>query len=116
MKQTIDLYAFRNAFYKMGRKDQFSYDGLEILFDYLEEVEQDTGEEMELDVIALCCDYAESTIDDLISEYDIDISDCDPDDDEAVEETVLEYMNDHTTVCGVVCGVTSVSSVVHSVF
>ena len=116
MKQTITLHTFRDAFYKMGRKEQFSYDGLEILFDYIEDVEQDTGEEMELDVVALCCDYAESTIDDLIREYDIDISDCDPDDDEAIEETVLEYMNDHTTVCGVVCGVTSVSSVVHAVF
>ena len=116
MKQTIDLYAFRSAFYNMGRKDSFSYGGLEILFDYLDEVEQDTGEEMELDVISLCGEFKESTIDDLISEYGIDISACDPDDDEAIEETVLEYMNDHTTVCGVVCGATSVSSVVHSVF
>ena len=116
MKQTIDLYAFRNAFYKMGRKDSFSWEGLKILFDYLEELEMATGEEMELDVISLCGEFTESTIDDLISEYDIDISNCDPDDDEALEETVLEYMKDHTTVCGVVCGVTSVSSVVHSVF
>ena len=116
MKRTINVYDFRNAFYKMGRKEQFSYDGLEILFNYIEEVEQDTGEEMELDVIALCCDYAESTIDELISAHDIDISDCDPDDDEAIEETVLGYMNDHTTVCGVVCGVTSVSSIVYAQF
>ena len=116
MKQTINLYAFRNAFYKMGRKDSFSYGGLEILFDYLEELEQDTGEEMELDVISLCGEFTESTIDDLISEYDIDISDCDPDDEEAIEETVLEYMNDHTTVCGMVYGVTLDNSIVHSVF
>ena len=116
MKQTITLHDFRNAFYNMGRKDSFSYGGLEILFDYLEELEQATGEEMELDVISLCGEFKESTIDDLISEYDIDISDCDTDDEEAVEETVLDYMNEHTTVCGVVCGATSVSSVVHSVF
>ena len=116
MKQTINLYDFRNAFYKMGRKEQFSYGGLEILFDYLEELEQATGEALELDVISLCGEFIESTIDDLISEYDIDISDCDLDDDEAIEETVLEYMNDHTTVCGVVCGATSVSSIVYAVF
>ena len=100
MKQTINLHTFRDAFYKMGRKDQFSYEGLEILFNYLEEVAQDSGEAIELDVIALCCDYAESTIDDLISEYDIDISDCEPDDEEAIEETVREYMEYHTVVCG----------------
>ena len=112
MKQTINIYAFCNAFYKMGRKDNFSYDGLKILFDYLEELEQDTGEEMELDVIALCCDYAESTIDELISAYDIDISDCDPADEEAIAEFVEEYMDVDTPICGV----TSDGSVVYAQF
>jgi alpha-amylase/alpha-mannosidase (GH57 family) len=112
MKQTIDLHDFRDAFYKMGRKDNFSYEGLEVLFDYLEEFEQATGEEMELDVISLCGEFAESTIDDLISEYDIDISDCDPDDEEAIEETVKEYLEQNTTVCGV----TSEGTVVYPVF
>jgi predicted ArsR family transcriptional regulator len=112
MKQTIDLYTFRNAFYNMGRKDSFSYEGLEVLFDYLEEFEQATGEELELDVISLCGEFAESTIDDLISEYDIDISDCDPDDEEAIEETVMEYLEQNTTVCGV----TSEGSVVYAEF
>ena len=112
MKQTINIHGFRNAFYNMGRKDSFSYGGLEILFDYIEEVEQDTGEEMELDVVALCCDYAESTIDELISAYDIDISDCDPDDEEAIAEFVEEYMDVNTTICGV----TSDGSIVYAQF
>jgi alpha-amylase/alpha-mannosidase (GH57 family) len=112
MKQTIDLHDFRDAFYKMGRKDSFSYEGLEVLFDYLEEFELATGEEMELDVISLCGEFAESTIDDLISIYDIDISDCDPDDEEAIEETVMEYLEQNT----IVCGVTSEGSVVYAVF
>ena len=100
MKQTVNLQDFRDAFYKMGRKDNFSYEGLEILFNYIEEMEQDIGEETELDVIALCCDYAESTIDELIRDYDIDISDCDPDDDAAIEDTVREYIGQNTVVCG----------------
>ena len=112
MKQTINLYDFRNAFYKMGRKDNFSYDGLEILFDYLEELEMATGEEMELDVISLCGDFAESSIGGLIREYDIDISDCDTDDEEALKETVMEYMEQNT----IVCGVTSDGSVVYEAF
>ena len=112
MKQTITLHDFRNAFYNTDRKDSFSYGGLEILFDYLEELEQATGEEMKLDVIALCCDYAESIIDDLISVYDIDMSDCDTDDDEAIKETVMKYMKQNT----IVCGVTSNDSVVYEAF
>ena len=112
MKQTINLYDFRYAFYRIGRKDKFSYDGLKILFDYLEELETATGEEMELGVISLCGDFAESTIDELISAYDIDISDCDLDDEEAIAEAVDEYLNGHTAVCGV----TSDGSVVYAQF
>ena len=55
MKQTINQYDFRDAFEKMGRKDQFSYDGLGALFNYLEEINGN----MELDVIALCCEFTE---------------------------------------------------------
>lgn len=55
MKQTIGLSEFRSAFHNMGRGNQFSYDGLKALFNYLEEVDED----MELDVIALCCEFKE---------------------------------------------------------
>jgi hypothetical protein len=56
MKQTINLSKFRGAFYSMGRSEQFSYEGLEVLFDYLEDYDED----MELDVVALCCDFEEA--------------------------------------------------------
>lgn len=50
---------FADAFRRMGREDQFSREALEALFNYLEEYEQDTGEDLELDVIGLCCDFTE---------------------------------------------------------
>tara|TARA_R100000234_G_C4856630_1_gene117425 strand:- start:7 stop:309 length:303 start_codon:yes stop_codon:yes gene_type:complete len=59
MKQSINEYQFRDAFHKMGRGKQFSYNGLKALYDYLEQLEDEIGEEIELDVIALCCEYAE---------------------------------------------------------
>ena len=59
MKQSINNYQFHRAFERMDRGEQFSYEGLNALFDYLEEYEDDTGETIELDVIALCCEYAE---------------------------------------------------------
>jgi len=59
MKQSVNEYQFRDAFHKMGRGKQFSYDGLTALYDYLEQLGDDIGEEIELDVIALCCKYAE---------------------------------------------------------
>jgi len=68
MKQSVNMYDFERAF-KRFERDNFSYDGLKALFEYLEEYEEDTGEEVELDVIALCCDYMEY---DSLKEYNDD--------------------------------------------
>lgn len=57
MKQTLDFNSFRDAFTAHNRADHFPGQSLEALFDYLEEYESSTGEELELDVVALCCDY-----------------------------------------------------------
>jgi hypothetical protein len=71
MKQTVYFDDFRQAFQQSGRENQFSYEGLETLFEMLEEYEEDTGEELELDVIALCCDFTEyESLEELISAYD----------------------------------------------
>tara|TARA_R100001129_G_C5233685_1_gene223333 strand:+ start:498 stop:794 length:297 start_codon:yes stop_codon:yes gene_type:complete len=59
MKQTIDLYDFHRAFNVMGRDDPFTYEGLSALFDWLIEIEEGTGEEMELDVVGICCEFTE---------------------------------------------------------
>jgi len=59
MIQTINEYQFTNAFHKMDRGNQFTHRGLLALFEYLEDYEDSTGEQIELDVIALCCEYNE---------------------------------------------------------
>ena len=62
MKTTVNIYTFREAFNRTGRGDQFSYEGLAVLFDYLESLEEDGSGEYELDVIGFCCDFAEDDI------------------------------------------------------
>ena len=96
MKQSIDFNDFVKAFEYAGRENQFSRAGLEMLFDYLEQYEQDTGEELELDVIALCCDYAEATAEEIASDYEIEI---DLEDEEPLFSQVLQYLNFNTVVC-----------------
>ena len=60
MIQAINEWDFRNAFKStIQYRDDFSYEGLKALYDYLEQYEEDTGEQIELDVIAICCDYSE---------------------------------------------------------
>jgi len=59
MVQTITKSDFTTAFHRMGRGEQFTYEGLNALYDYLEDLGDDIGEPIELDVIAFCCEYAE---------------------------------------------------------
>lgn len=103
MKTTVSFYDFERAFVDAGRKDQFSYEGLKALFDHLEQMEADNGEEIELDVIALCCDYLEDTVADIARNYSIDLTDADPEDDDydqACIDIVREYLNENTTLVG----------------
>jgi hypothetical protein len=85
MKTSISLYDFRNAFMQAGRKDQFSYDGLEIIFKYIEDVEDSCGQEFELDVIGICCDYAEDEARGIAESYGIDVSGMSDEDAEATK-------------------------------
>lgn len=96
---TVDKHDFVDAFKRYNRQDQFSYEGLEVLFDYLDNLSEDTGEPIELDVVALCCEYYEDTIEELIKNYSIDISDADGDEEE-IKSIVEEYLQDNTSVCG----------------
>jgi hypothetical protein len=59
MKITINFDGFERAFQRYGRGEQFSYEGLKALFEWLEDIESGMGEEQELDVIGLCCEFAE---------------------------------------------------------
>ena len=69
MKTTVNYQDFIQAFRNCGRQDQFTCAGLRALFGYIEQYEEDTGEELELDVIALCCDFSEHDLEDLEREY-----------------------------------------------
>jgi hypothetical protein len=96
MKTTISVYDFRQAFVRMERQDNFSYDGLRVLFEALEEYEDSTGSEVELDVVALCCEYSEEKPEDVAKNYGIELED-----DGNQLNNVLDYLYDHTLVCGV---------------
>ena len=95
--QTLNVYQFREAFRIAGRNDQFSYKGLECLFDYLEQYSEDTGEPFELDVVSLCCDYYEDTAEAIAKDYNIDT---DGMDEEEIVDAVREYLEDNTSIVG----------------
>jgi len=71
MKQTINFNDFVNAFKEAGHGEQFSFNGLHALYDYLKDYEESTGEELELDVIALCCEFTEASYNDIEEAYNL---------------------------------------------
>ena len=72
MKQTMNEFDFKNEFKKI-RPDNFSYDGLTALYDYLIQYEEDCGTESEFDPIAYCCEFSEyDSFEDVKKNYDVE--------------------------------------------
>lgn len=91
MKQTVTESMFRDAFNAI-RPDNFSYEGLGHLYEYFMEYEESTGEELELDVIAICCDFNEEPIKDVLENYAVQ------DVEELSENTLVLWHDDETVI------------------
>lgn len=83
---------FRDEFRAHGRADQFSYEALGLLFDYLEEIDY-----QELDVVALCCEFSEESVETVAASYNVDIEGMS---DTEAFDAVMEYLNCRTTIVG----------------
>ena len=95
--QTLDKYSFVEAFKQSSRKDQFSYEALEAIFEYLEDYSDSTGEPVEFDIVGICCDWAEMTWKEIAVSYGVDLSSCE-DDDERIGE-IESFLCDNTQWC-----------------
>lgn len=110
MKQTVSEHDFKEAFRQADRLDNFSWEGLSYLFEYLEQLEDVLGEEMELDVIEICCDYCEyDSAVDAAEEFGWynpnkadDVTEDELLDDETLEEEAWDWLQCRTSViqCG----------------
>lgn len=114
MKTTVNIYDFRDAF-KNRNRDNFSYEGYELLFDYLEDIDPD----MELDVIGICCDFSESDAYELIESYSIDLGEyagVDTETDENARDAVLAIVRGFLEDEGALVGVTDNNTFVYRNF
>ena len=96
MKTTLDTYDIVDALRKDDNAN-WSYNGAKALAEYFEEYEESTGEEMELDVCAIRCDFSEYAslqewADDYGHEYDKDA------DDDEQEGEIRRFVADNTTL------------------
>jgi len=87
MKRILSTSEIADALHKYS---QMSYEASLAMADYLEEYEESTGEELELDPIAIRCEFTEyeSAIE-AAAEYTSEFT---------TEVAALEYLEDHTSV------------------
>ena len=86
MKDTITQFQFCDWF-QQNRPNNFSYEGSKALFNYLEDLEDDIGEEINFDPIVLCCEYHEyESLKECLTEYD------------NLELKTIDDLRDHTHV------------------
>ena len=79
--------------FRAVRPEQFTYAGLNALYDYYEQYQEDTGEEIELDVIALCCDFCQyDSIEEACAAYDLE------DREELEESTIVIECDDDSVI------------------
>jgi len=97
--QNCGFYDVQSAFERMNRQDNFSREGLRVLFDYLDDLSDDLGKPIDLDVVSWCCDYAENTIDEIIQNYNLQ-EDVDGMDNDEKRDFVESHLQDNTIICG----------------
>ena len=86
----INFNQFCDEFAELNRESSFSYEAKEALFDFLEDEEFQSGITIELDVIALCCEYTEySTAKEAAEMYGFEPED---------EAEAFSFLEDRTTV------------------
>ena len=112
--QTIMQYQFIDMM-QTARPDDFTASGLQVLFDYLGELSEDCGTDLEFDAISVACDYTECDALEVYNRYKPSLN-LDEDDqaffdlhhntdqahmlDDILKPQIIEYLEDNTTFVG----------------
>jgi len=85
------------------RENNFSYDGLKTLFQYLDEMSEDCGQNIEFDPIGFCCEFSEYNLEDFNEDYDLNIESFEDFDIEKHEDKlnensirIIDFFNDNS--------------------
>lgn len=97
---TIDNgYQLEQLFKECGRDNHFSYYGYQAMYDYLDQLSDDMGEDFKVDVIAICCDFTEySDWEELYNEYTYSYNNEEETWEETDQEAFKEWIQNNTTV------------------
>lgn len=96
--QELNEGYFIERFREMGRGNQFTRAALEALYEYYDNYSSESGEDFKLDVIAICCEWYESTPLEVSNEYDIDLDKDLENNKENLNAACLSYLEENTAV------------------
>ena len=101
--QTVNASDLYHMACSMGRGDQFGYKGWEALGEYLEQLSESIGEDIEVDIISICCDYtmcedADEWWECYGNHSDIDSEQWEEMDDEEKLQVIGNHLNENTSV------------------
>lgn len=94
---SVNETLFIDMFRKYNRIDNFTFQGLQELFDYLDSLADEMDEPIELDVIGLCCEFYEGNAQDIVSDYIEELSEAislADDYGQTVDDIVSEWLQD----------------------
>lgn len=94
---SVNETLFIDMFRKYNRIDNFTFQGLQELFDYLDSLADEMDEPIELDVIGLCCEFYEGNAQDIVNDYKEELSEAISLADEygqTVDDIVSEWLQD----------------------
>jgi len=81
--------------------NNFTYKQAERLIEYLEEMEEETGETIEFDSVAIRCDFNASTQEEILNDYsnliDEEIEEMDK---EEIEKYIVDFLQENTIYIG----------------
>jgi len=102
MKETLGTLDAASRLYEDEYAD-WSYDGARALVEYLEELEDDIGKEIEFDVVALRCEYteygsAEEAVEECSPADYADLQEQSNGDADDLKELCMEYLRDRTAL------------------
>ena len=101
--ETINASDLYHMACRMDRGHNFGYDGWLAIGDYLEQLSDGTGENIEVDIVGICCEYSMSeSVADWWKEYgvysDIDSEEWEEMDDKEKLETIENYLQENTSI------------------
>jgi hypothetical protein len=96
MKYTLNKFDFIDGM-REDPYNNFSYHAIELLWDFLTEEEDSNNEETEFDPVDFRGRFSESTIKEIISDYKINVTGLNEEEDKKV---VMEFLDNKTIILG----------------